>query len=142
MVSIRHRMERVVLGDPMDVLLFVLGSFTLALTVVHMVGGGRSVLRPMLGAQFDPVARATMHVVWHAITAQLLMSGALFVAVSLGAWPEAGPRLVAGVSVLHLVYAALFLAVAATSRLPRAWLALGQWMAFLPLGGLGLWAVV
>ncbi len=126
----------------MNALLFALGSFTLVLVAVHVVGGGRECLRPMLGARFNPVARATMHVVWHAITVQLLLSGALMVAVSLGAWPDAGPVLVGAVSVLHLAYAGLFLAVAAASKLPRAWLALGQWMAFLPLGVLGLVAVV
>ncbi|MEM9456705.1 MAG: hypothetical protein AAGF11_21185 [Myxococcota bacterium] len=125
----------------MNVLLFALGSFTLLLAVVHVVGGGRGVLRPMLGARFDPTARATMHVVWHAITAHLVLAGAVMVGVSLGAWPEGGALLVGAVSVLHLVFAGLFLTVAATSSLPRAWLALGQWMAFLPLGLLGLWAV-
>lgn len=125
----------------MNVLLLVLGAFTLMLAVVHLVGGGRACLRPMLGARFDPVARATMHVVWHAITAHLVLAGAVMVGVSLGAWPDGGPLLVGALSVLHLVYAGLFIAVAAISKLPRAWLALGQWMAFLPLGALGLWAV-
>jgi hypothetical protein len=125
----------------MNVLLSTLGASTLVLTVFHVVAGGRGCLQPMLRARFDPVARATMHVCWHAITVQLVLAGLLMVGVSLGAWPQAGPVLVGAVSVLHLAYAGLFLAVAATTRLPRAWLYLGQWMVFLPLGLLGLWSV-
>ncbi len=126
----------------MDVLVLSLGAFTLLLSLVHVRGGGRACLEPMLRATFDPVARATMHVVWHGVTAQLTLSGAVMVAVGLGMWSESGPLLVAAIAVLHLVYAALFLTIAAVSGLPRAWLSLGQWMAFLPMGVVGLMAAI
>ncbi len=114
----------------------VLGTASLWLTVVHVIGGGRAVARPMLAAHFDAVARDTMHVVWHGVSAQLGLAGLALVATGLA--PSAGTdTLVRAVATLYLAYAGLFVAVALASKRPRALIQLGQWIAFLPLGVAG-----
>jgi len=119
----------------------VLGGFTLLLFAVHVTGGERDVARPMLAADYDATARWTMYVCWHAISAHLLLGGVTLVWAGLTDHAAAGV-LVAAISTLHLVYAALFLLFAARSRLERGWLKLGQWIAFLPLGVVGWWAAL
>ncbi len=114
----------------------VLGVGSLLLAVVHAVGGGRAVAQPMLAASFDVVARDTMHVVWHGVTAQLALAGIGLVAAGL-APTAATDALVRAVATLYLAYAAIFVAVALRSRRRRALLELGQWIAFLPLGVAG-----
>lgn len=119
-----------------SVIALVLGVASLALMVVHVVGGGRDVARPMRAAKFDVVARDTMYVVWHAVSAQLGLAGVALVIVGLAPSAATEP-LVRAVATLYLVYAALFVAVARASRRRRALIELGQWMAFLPLGVAG-----
>ncbi len=119
-----------------SVISLVLGAASLALTAVHVVGGGRGVARPMRAARFDAVARDTMYVVWHGVTAQLALAGVALVIVGLSPSAATEP-LVRAVATLYLAYAGIFLAVARASRRPRALLELGQWMAFLPLGVAG-----
>lgn len=119
-----------------------LGLATLAVAVLHLVGGGRAVARPMLAANFDPVARETMYVCWHIVTLHLFAGGfALLGAAYVGATD--GARVVVQVvSTLDLAYAALFVGVALRARVPRGLVQLGQWMLFLPLGVLGWYASV
>ena len=119
----------------------VLGAITILLFGVHVTGGEREVARPMLAADYDATARWTMYVCWHAISAHLLIGGITLVWAGLNEG-VAADVLVAAISTLHLVYAALFLLFAARSRIERGWLKLGQWIAFLPLGVIGWWAVI
>ncbi len=120
----------------MSIVALVLGFGSLFLAVVHVIGGGRAVARPMLAASFDVVARDTMYVCWHGISAQLALAGLALVIT--GVAPSAATEpLVRTVATLYLVYAALFLWIGIASRRRRAVLELGQWMAFLPLGAAG-----
>ena len=87
-------------------------------------------------ARFDAVARDTMHVVWHGVSAQLALAGIGLVATGL-APTAATETLVRAVATLYLAYAVLFLWIGLASRRRRALVELGQWMAFLPLGVAG-----
>jgi len=120
----------------MSPIALLLGTASLLLAGLHVIGGGRSVARPMLAASFDAVARDTMHVVWHGVSAQLALAGIGLVATGLA--PTAGTEtLVRAVATLYLAYAVLFLWIGLASRRRRALVELGQWMAFLPLGVAG-----
>ncbi|MBA3461724.1 MAG: hypothetical protein H0T46_17300 [Deltaproteobacteria bacterium] len=120
----------------MSPIALVLGAASLFLAVVHVLGGGRAVARPMLAADFDVVARDTMHVVWHGVSAQLALAGLGLIATGLAPSASTEP-LVRAVATLYLAYAGLFLWIAIASRRRRALVELGQWMAFLPLGVAG-----
>jgi hypothetical protein len=123
-------------GATMSIIALVLGAGSVVLTVLHIVGGGRAVARPMLAAEFDLVARDTMHVVWHGVSAQLALAGVALVATGLAPGAATEP-LVRAVATLYLAYAGLFLWIALASRRRGALVQLGQWMAFLPLGVAG-----
>jgi hypothetical protein len=117
----------------MSIVAMVLGFASLAAAGVHVVVGGRQVARPMRRASFEVVARDTMYVCWHLVSAQLALAGAYLVVLGLA--PTAGTAtMVRGVATLYLAYAGVFLCVAIASRRRGALLQLGQWIAFLPLG--------
>jgi len=120
----------------------LLGSFTLILFLVHVTAGERDCARPLLAASYDATARWTMYVCWHAVSAQLLAGGAALLWAGLAEGGAIGSTLVAVVSTMHLVYAGLFLVLSLRSGIERGWLKLGQWIAFLPLGVGGWWAVL
>ena len=119
-----------------------LGVFTLVLFVVHVTAGEKECARPMLAADYDATARWTMYVCWHAISAHLLLGGGALLWAGATDSAVVGPVLVAVISTLRLVYAALFLVLAFVSRIERGWLKLPQWMGFLPLGLIGWWAAL
>ena len=125
----------------MNVTLIVCGVATLGLVPVHVFGGGRDCLAPMREAQFDAVARETLHVCWHAVTAMLALGGGtLLWAGAVGGAAGMGAALL--VSALHLCFAALFIAIGRASGIDGAWFKLGQWIAVLPLGVAGVVACV
>ena len=124
----------------MSAVLVVCGALTLALFGIHLVAGGRDCLAPMRAASFDAVARETLHVCWHAVTAVLLLGGIclLWAGVTESALADGAALLM---SVLNLSFAGLFITIGSRSDVDRAWLRLGQWMAFLPIGIAGILGV-
>jgi len=124
----------------MSLSLLLVGLVCLALVPVHVIGGGRDCLRPMLDATFDSIAKATLAVCWHAVTLYLLGSGALLVWASLaGPTPET-TMLVRLVATSFLAIAGLFMTAAIRWPIPGAWYKLGQWIAFLPMGTVAMFA--
>lgn len=117
----------------MSIVALVIGIASLVLAGIHVVVGGRQVARPMLGSSFDVVARDTMHVCWHIISAQLALSGVYLTVVAF-APTAATDTMVRAIATLYLAYAVVFLWIAIASRRRGALLQLGQWIAFLPLG--------
>lgn len=123
----------------MSIPLLIVGVFCSFLCLVHVVGGGRDCARPMLDASFDPVAKATVYACWHGVSMYLLASGLLLVWVGLD--PSAATRLAAqAIGLSYLCIAALFGVLASTWAIAGGWYKLGQWMAFLPMGIVVLWA--
>lgn len=116
----------------------VLGAGSLVLAYIHLTAGEREIARPILDSSVSPVAKRTMYVCWHAVSAHLLGAGVALLAAALWAGPVVAQTLVVATSVLYLTYAALFLIIGWTSGISGAWRRLGQWMAFLPLGLFGL----
>ncbi|MEM6995622.1 MAG: hypothetical protein AAF721_34240 [Myxococcota bacterium] len=119
----------------------LVGASSLLLGLVHVFGGGRDVLRPMLRADFDPVARATMHACWHAITVYLFATGAILLWRGLA--PPAGfDPLAATIFASYAAVAAVFVLIVARTRVPAAWRRLPQWIPFSIMGVAGLATVL
>jgi len=122
--------------------LVIVGVVSVLLTAVHVVGGGKACAKPMLDAKFDRVAKLTLYVCWHYISVHLLASGLVLVWV--GATPSGpvGLALAALVCSTYVVFAVLFIAIAAGSKEAGAWHKFGQWIPFSAMGVAGLLAVV
>jgi hypothetical protein len=106
----------------------VLCLFTLG---VHGFVGQRRVVGPLMRAECEPFARATLVVVWHMVTWTLALAS---VGLVLGALGKAGYA--GGVGLLCAGYALLFVVVA--RRLLGAAIRLPQWML---LGGVAVFAL-
>ena len=57
-----------------------LAVWSLYIVFVHVVGGGKRVLAPMLEATLPPFARATLIVVWHVTTMLLVLLAGMIAA--------------------------------------------------------------
>lgn len=121
--------------------LVVIGTASVLLTLVHVIGGGKACARPMLDADFDRVARLTLYACWHYVTVHLLAGGLALVWIGMSGATPAGQMLAAAISMTYLAFAALFIAIAALSREPGGWLKFGQWIPFTAMGVAGLVAV-
>lgn len=53
------------------------GALSLALTLVHVIGGGADVHGPILDSALDETLKGFVSVVWHMITACMLLSSAM-----------------------------------------------------------------
>ena len=126
----------------MQPLALIVAAVSALLFGIHITAGERQVARPMLASPFDPVARWTMYVCWHAVSLQLLL------ATVAAAWIGMQPATTVGAAVLMLIgalylgYAILFVVLGRRSRIEGAWLKLGQWIAFAPAGAVALWAAL
>ncbi|MCQ6554655.1 hypothetical protein NPS70_15820 [Streptomyces sp. C10-9-1] len=102
--------------------------------LIHLIAGGRDVVRPLLGSSLEAEARHTLHAVWHFATADLLFSGIALIALA----PRPAPNapLVLFIAAHFLAYAAVFLVIALRTGWPRPLLRLPQWMLLLPVAAL------
>ncbi|MEO1273683.1 MAG: hypothetical protein AAFX99_36830 [Myxococcota bacterium] len=119
----------------MNVWYALAGAGALGVMAIHLVEGGRTVLKPMREAQFDPLAQATLVVCWHTITALLTLMGLGLLACAYTPESSWVMPIVLAVTLLNAIFAVLFLGFGAA--LGRVW-ELGQWMLFVPLVVLGL----
>jgi hypothetical protein len=107
------------------------GALAAATTAVHATAGGRSIVRPLLAGSLPDEPRRTLHVVWHLVTADLLLSSAALLFL---AWTHApSTALALFIGAQYLAYTAVFLAVTLTAGWPRPLLQLPQWTLLLPV---------
>ncbi|MER7496443.1 hypothetical protein OQI_29485 [Streptomyces pharetrae CZA14] len=116
--------------------LLAAGGVAAVTTLIHATAGGRSVVRPLLGSAVAAEPRRTLHVVWHMVTADLLLSSIALLALAFAAAPSTA--LVLFIAAQYLAYAAVFLTVTLAADWPRPLLQLPQWMLLLPVGVLAL----
>ncbi|MGS0681418.1 hypothetical protein ACVBIL_09680 [Shewanella sp. 125m-7] len=69
----------------MNVYLLIAGVVATMTTVGHFTYGLKHFLQPTLAADFDPIAKAAMHGVFHYVSVFLLLSSAVLLACSLEA---------------------------------------------------------
>jgi hypothetical protein len=122
---------------------FLLAAAALAgvTTCAHFFAGGKGCLRPMLAADYDAVAKRTVHVCWHLVTLDLVMTTAVLTLAGLSPESAGWGGAAAVVSALNVGYGLIFFGFAATAPFPKALAALPQGFALVPMGALGLWGV-
>lgn len=112
--------------------LFAAGTLAAATALIHVIAGGRDVVRPLLAGRLAAEPKRTLHVVWHFVTADLLLSAAALIVVSLSAEPH--NPLVLFIAAHYFAYTAAFLVGTLAAHWPRPLLRLPQWMLLLPVG--------
>ncbi len=117
----------------MNGLLTAAGILASLFALGHAFGGHKPVLLSMTAADFDPLARRTMVFVWHLSTLVLFMIAA---ALLHAATSSNGRELAWYVLIQLLGLAAIHLGTAATSRIPRWYLKMPQWVVFATIAGL------
>ncbi|MFE9933784.1 hypothetical protein [Streptomyces sp. NPDC005533] len=116
--------------------LLAAGITALGVAAVHIVGGHRDVVRPLLSCGLAEEPKRVLHAVWHMVTGDLVLSGLALLYLSLRDGTP-GTGLVAWFVAAHfLVYAAAFLVVTLTVDWPRPLLRLPQWILLLPVAAL------
>ncbi|WP_274564820.1 hypothetical protein [Streptomyces spiramyceticus] len=115
------------------------GTTAAAVAVVHIVAGGRDVVRPLLAGNLPDEPRRVLHTVWHMVTADLVLAAAALIWLSLRERP--GGDTIAWLLAGHFVaYSVVFLMVTLAADWSKPLLRLPQWMLLLPvavLAGIG-----
>lgn len=83
------------------------GVLSLILTAIHVFGGGADVHGPILASELDNVLKGFSSVVWHAVTANLLLCGFMLLYASYNKVVEKPFTLI--VIAHFLTYAGLFM---------------------------------
>ncbi|MEU5812068.1 hypothetical protein [Streptomyces sp. NPDC047718] len=106
--------------------LLTAGGIAAATTLIHVTAGGRSIVRPLLASEVAGEPKRTLHVVWHMVTADLLLSSIALLALAFASAPST--LLTLFIAAHYLAYAAVFLTVTLAADWPRPLLQLPQWM--------------
>ncbi|MFF5921943.1 hypothetical protein ACFY8C_26865 [Streptomyces flavochromogenes] len=113
--------------------LLAAGITALGVAAVHIVGGHRDVVRPLLSCGLADEPKRVLHAVWHMVSGDLVLSGIALLYLSLTDG-RPGTGLVAWLVAAHfIVYAAAFLIITLTVGWPRPLLRLPQWILLLPV---------
>ncbi|MFB7355924.1 hypothetical protein [Streptomyces gardneri] len=116
--------------------LLAAGITALGVAVVHIVGGRRDVVRPLLACGLADEPKRVLHAVWHMVSIDLVLSGIALLYLSLTDGTP-GTGLVAWFVAAHFIaYAAAFLVVTLSVGWPRPLLRLPQWILLLPVAAL------
>lgn len=114
--------------------LAIAGGFATLITVAHVIGGGSDVHVPLLASQPDTELGAYISVLWHCITAALLLiTVALWVATFA---PRHRPALAWVAIALSVAFAAVFIGYGLT-RLDSLMI-MPQWTVFLLIAALSV----
>ncbi|MBT2545836.1 hypothetical protein J7E99_35500 [Streptomyces sp. ISL-44] len=113
--------------------LLAAGITALGVAAVHIVGGHRDVVRPLLSCGLAEEPKRVLHAVWHMVSGDLVLSGLALLYLSLTDGTP-GTGLVAWFVAAHFIaYAGAFLVVTLTVGWPRPLLRLPQWILLLPV---------
>ncbi|MFH9953799.1 hypothetical protein ACH4OX_06230 [Streptomyces roseolus] len=116
--------------------LLAAGITALGVAAVHLVGGHRDVVRPLLSSGLTDEPKRVLHAVWHMVSVDLTLSGVVLLGLSLTG-RTAGTGLVAWFVAAHfLAYAVAFLVVTLSVGWSRPLLRLPQWILLLPVAAL------
>ncbi|MEU9984725.1 hypothetical protein [Streptomyces sp. NPDC050856] len=108
------------------------GTAAGVVAALHVIAGGRDVVRPLLTGDLPDEPRRVLHAVWHMVTADLVLAAAAMIWLALGDRP--GGDTVAWLLAAHfVVYSGVFLTVSLAAGWSKPLLRLPQWMLLLPV---------
>ena len=113
-------------------LFFAAGGLSALWLLVHVIMGGKEIMRPALGPSgLSPVVRDTLYICWHYTTVSIAMIAALFIWAGVSLNMTAAATATALATAFSLVGIGLVLRQGGRYRdLPQGWL-------FVPVAGLG-----
>ncbi|MCM1972116.1 hypothetical protein [Streptomyces sp. G1] len=116
--------------------LLAAGITASGVAAVHLVGGHRDVVRPLLACGLADEPKRVLHAVWHMVSVDLALSAAFLIHLALtDGTPATG--LTAWFVAAHFVaYSAVFLVVTLSVGWPKPLLRLPQWILLLPVAAL------
>ena len=98
----------------------------------HFTVGRKDFLKPMLQADFDDVPKKVMHCVFHYVSAYVVLSFIVLIAIGLGfSFGTADALLVKFIAVNYFFFAITQIVIAATSKIPNGVIKLFQWIFFM-----------
>lgn len=116
----------------MNIFVFLAAIVALVTLIGHFTFGYSSYVKPMLAAQFDPIAKRVMLCVFHYISLFLILSVLSLSVIGLGFWEENGASsVVIFIALNFLGFAIWQLVLAFTIPLRNAPFKLFQWIFFL-----------
>ncbi len=111
--------------------LFIAGLFAGLTTLGHFFVGSKSFLKPMLQASFDEVPKKVMHCVFHYVSAYLILSTIVLLAMGLGFNVKGDTTLLIRFIAIHYAaFAVTQIIIAVTSEIKGGILKLFQWIFF------------
>ena len=111
--------------------LFIAGLFAGLTTLGHFFVGSKSFLKPMLQASFDEVPKKVMHCVFHYVSAYLILSTIVLLAMGLGFNVKGDTTLLIRFIAIHYAaFAVTQIIIAVTSEIKGGIFKLFQWMFF------------
>ncbi|MFF9012043.1 hypothetical protein ACF09C_03605 [Streptomyces sp. NPDC014870] len=113
--------------------LLAAGVTAFGVAAVHVVAGGRDVVRPLLSCGLADEPRRVLHAVWHMVSVDLVLSAAALVLLALTEDTSATGPMAWFVAAHFLAYAVVFLVVTLAVGWTRPLLRLPQWMLLLPV---------
>ncbi|MEV6241834.1 hypothetical protein [Lentzea sp. NPDC051838] len=113
--------------------LLAAGITALGVAAIHIIGGHRDVVRPLLHAGLAEEPKRVLQAVWHMVSIDLVLSG---IALTYLAFTSANELLAWFVAAHFVGYAGAFLAVTVSVRWPL--FRLPQWVLLLPVAVLTL----
>ncbi|MGX1887052.1 hypothetical protein [Streptomyces sp. NPDC055287] len=110
------------------------GITAAGVAAVHIIAGGRDVVRPLLAGDVPAEPRRVLHAVWHMVSVDLVLAAAALIWLSLADRP--GGDAMAWLIAAHFVASAAFLVVTLAAGWSKPLLRLPQWMLLLPVAAL------
>ena len=111
--------------------LFIAGLFAGLTTLGHFFVGSKSFLKPMLQASFDEVPKKVLHCVFHYVSAYLILSTIVLLAMGLGFNVKGDTTLLIRFIAIHYAaFAVTQIIIAVTSEIKGGIFKLFQWIFF------------
>ncbi|MEU7074089.1 hypothetical protein AB0B30_31770 [Streptomyces narbonensis] len=113
--------------------LLAAGITALGVAAVHLAGGHRDVVRPLLSCGLADEPKRVLHAVWHMVSVDLALSGLALLYLSLADGTPGTTLAVWFIAAHFTAYAAVFLVVTLSVGWTRPLLRLPQWILLLPV---------
>jgi hypothetical protein len=116
----------------MNWMIFISGLAAGFVNLGHFTVGSKDFLKPMLQANFEDVPKKVMHCVFHYVSAYLVLSFIVLMAIGLGfSFGTEDKLLVRFIAINYFLFAITQIVIAAASNIPKGVIKLFQWIFFM-----------